>query len=96
MIMRENQQTCRGTEETSGSYLIMRVILSDVDKLFQFAVMHEERSVRRTSPSTHIGGLSDEPLLRVEDVFDASDQLQRTSVIRALKVKEHMCCVKSC
>ncbi|KAF3846001.1 hypothetical protein F7725_003079 [Dissostichus mawsoni] len=28
---------------------------------------------------THIGGLSDEPLLCVEDVFDASDQLQRTA-----------------
>lgn len=45
---------------------------------------------------THIGSLSDEPLLRVEDVFDASDQLQRTAVIRALKDKEHMCCVKAC
>lgn len=33
---------------------------------------------------TYIGGLSDEPLLCVEDVFDASDQLQRTAVIRAL------------
>lgn len=44
---------------------------------------------------THVGGLSDEPLLRVEDVFDATDQLQRTAVIRALKEKEHMCCVKA-
>lgn len=39
---------------------------------------------------THIGGLSDEPLLCVEDVFDASDQLQRTAVIRALKDKENI------
>lgn len=39
---------------------------------------------------TYIGSLSDEPLLRVEDVFDASDQLQRTSVIRALKDEENM------
>lgn len=45
---------------------------------------------------THIGCLSDEPLLRVEDVFDASDQLQRTAVIRALEDKEHMCRVKAC
>lgn len=45
---------------------------------------------------THIGGLSDEPLLGVEDMLDASDQLQRTAVIRALKDKEHMCCVKAC
>lgn len=45
---------------------------------------------------TYIGGLSDEPLLCVEDVFDASDQLQRTTVIRALKDKEHMCSVKAC
>ena len=45
---------------------------------------------------THIGGLSDEPLLCVEDVFDASDQLQRTAVIRALKDKDRMCCVKAC
>lgn len=34
---------------------------------------------------TYICGFSDEPLLCVEDVFDASDQLQRTAVIRALK-----------
>lgn len=45
---------------------------------------------------THIGGLSDEPLLRVEDMLDASDQLQRTVVIRALKDREHMCSVKAC
>lgn len=45
---------------------------------------------------THIGGLSDEPLLRVEDMLDASDQLQRTVVIRALKDKEHMCSVRAC
>lgn len=44
---------------------------------------------------THVGGLSDEPLLCVEDVFDAADQLQRTAVIRALKHKEHMCSVKA-
>jgi len=44
---------------------------------------------------THIGGLSDEPLLCVEDVFDASDQLQRTAVIRALKDKENMCRVRT-
>lgn len=46
--------------------------------------------------STHISGLSDESLLCVEDVFDASDQLKRTAVIRALKDKEHMCRVKAC
>lgn len=45
---------------------------------------------------TYIGGLSDEPLLCVKDVLDASDQLQRTAVIRALKDKEHMCCVRAC
>ena len=39
---------------------------------------------------THVGGLPDEPLLRVEDVFDAAHQLQRAAVIRALKGKEHM------
>lgn len=44
---------------------------------------------------THVGGLSDEPLLCVEDMFDAADQLQRTAVIRALKDKEHMCSVKA-
>lgn len=40
---------------------------------------------------TYIGGLSDQPLLCVEDVLDASDQLQRTAVIRALKDKARMC-----
>lgn len=45
---------------------------------------------------TYICSLPDEPLLRIKDVFDASDQLQRTAVIRALKDKEHMCCVKAC
>lgn len=45
---------------------------------------------------THIGGLSDEPLLSVKDVSDASDQLQGTAVIRALKENEHMCSVKAC
>lgn len=49
-----------------------------------------------TSNTTHIGGLPDEPLLCVEDVFDASDQLQRTAVIRALEDKEHMCQVRAC
>ena len=49
-----------------------------------------------TCISTHVGRLPDEPLLRVEDVFDASDQLQRTAVIRALEDKEHMCRVKAC
>lgn len=45
---------------------------------------------------THIGGLSDEPLLSVKDMSDASDQLQGTAVIRALKENEHMCSVKAC
>lgn len=44
---------------------------------------------------THVGGLPDEPLLRVEDVLDASDQLQRTAVIRALEDKESMCPVRA-
>lgn len=44
---------------------------------------------------THVGGLPDEPLLRVEDVLDASDQLQRTAVIRALEDKERMCPVRA-
>lgn len=43
----------------------------------------------------YVRGVSDEPLLRVEDVFDASHQLQRTAVIRALEEKETMCCVKT-
>lgn len=37
------------------------------------------------SVSTHISRLSDESLLRVQDVFDASHQLQGTAVICALK-----------
>lgn len=45
---------------------------------------------------THIGGLSDEPLLGVKDMSDAADQLQGTAVIRALKENEHMCSVKAC
>lgn len=45
---------------------------------------------------TYICSLSDEPLLCVEDVFDTSDQLQRTAVIRALQDKEHMSCVRPC
>lgn len=45
---------------------------------------------------TYICSLSDEPLLCVEDVFDASYQLQRTAVIRALEDKENMCRVKVC
>lgn len=48
-----------------------------------------------TNP-TYVCSLSDEPLLCVKDVFDTSDQLQRTAVIRALKDKEHMSCVKAC
>ncbi|TNN52796.1 hypothetical protein EYF80_037029 [Liparis tanakae] len=46
-------------------------------------------------PPTHVGGFADEPLLRVEDVFDAAHQLQRTAVIRALGGEEHMCRVKA-
>lgn len=45
---------------------------------------------------THIGGLSDKPLLSVKDMSDASDQLQGTAVIRALEENEHMCSVKAC
>lgn len=44
---------------------------------------------------TYICSFSDEPLLCVEDVFDASHQLQRTAVIRALEGKDNMCCVKA-
>lgn len=55
----------------------------------------EARFKAQTRCATHVGGLSDEPLLGVKDVPDASDQLQGTAVIRALEEKQHMCSVSA-
>lgn len=47
--------------------------------------MKDPNEVTAYSVSTHIGRLPDESLLRVQDVLDASHQLQGTAVICALK-----------